>query len=227
LSVAKGESFADTLRTFDAYVDLIVLRHPTLGAAHIAAECARKPVINAGDGTGEHPTQALLDVFTMRSELGRLDGLTGTTLGDLKHGRTVHSLVRLLAHFGATLHYVSLDQLRMPPEIVAELEGHSIQQTAHTSLDYLLETTDVLYVTRVQKERFKDMALYETLKHSFVITPELLKRAKRSMVLMHPLPRSGEIAVEVDTDSRAAYFRQVENGLFVRMALLAMVLGEA
>jgi aspartate carbamoyltransferase len=226
-SVAKGESLPDTVRTLEAYSDVIVLRHPETGAAALAARYARKPIINAGDGTGEHPTQALLDLFTIREELGRLEGLTVTMLGDLKYGRTVHSLARLLALYGARINYVSPEILRMPREIVEELERQGISQHEYTELDDVLAETDVLYVTRVQKERFDDLNAYEQVKDAYVITTETMKRAKPSMILMHPLPRVSEIALDVDLDPRAAYFRQVEYGLYVRMALLAMVLGKA
>jgi aspartate carbamoyltransferase len=226
-SVAKGESLPDTVRTLESYADVIVIRHPDVGSAAIAALYARKPVINAGDGVGEHPTQALLDLFTIREELGRTENLTVTMLGDLKYGRTVHSLSRLLAQFQTKLHCVSPDILRMPPELVSELkiQGMSIQE--HTTLDEVLPDTDVLYVTRVQKERFEDQAVYESVKGAFVVTPDTLKLAKDQMIVMHPLPRVGEIAMDVDTDPRAAYFRQMEYGLYIRMALLAMVLGKA
>ncbi|MBE2248567.1 MAG: aspartate carbamoyltransferase [Myxococcus sp.] len=226
-SVSKGESLPDTVRTLECYADVIVLRHHEVGAAAQAAEAARKPIINAGDGPGEHPTQALLDLFTIREELGQLDGLTVTMLGDLKFGRTVHSLSRLLSLFGARLHFVSPEQLRMPPKVTDELTARRIEYHEHTSLDAVLPETDVLYVTRVQKERFDDLALYESLKHAFVVTPETMTRAKPKMALMHPLPRVGEISPDVDADPRAAYFRQMEYGLYVRMALLAMVLGKA
>ncbi len=226
-SVAKGESLPDTVRSLECYADVIVLRHHEMGAAAIAAQAAKKPIINAGDGVGEHPTQALLDLFTINEELGRLDGLTVTMLGDLKFGRTVHSLSRLLAHFDVTLNFVSPDSLRMPAEVVKELQAHKVRFSEHSSLEGVLEKTDVLYVTRVQKERFEDLAVYEKLKHAFVITPEVMKRAKPKMALMHPLPRVGEISTDVDADPRAAYFRQMEFGLYVRMALLAMVLGKA
>lgn len=226
-SVSKGESLPDTVRTLECYADVIVLRHHEQGAAAVAAQAARKPIINAGDGVGEHPTQALLDLFTIREELGRLDGLTVTMLGDLKYGRTVHSLSRLLSLFGAKLHLVSPDILKLPRELVTELHERKLSLTEHSSLEGVLEQSDVLYVTRVQKERFEDLAVYESLKHAFVITPETMKRAKPKMALMHPLPRVGEIHPDVDSDPRAAYFRQMEYGLFVRMALLAMVLGKA
>lgn len=226
-SVTKGESLPDTVRTLEAYADVIVLRHPETGAAATAAKYCRKPIINAGDGTGEHPTQALLDLFTIREELGRIDGLTVTMLGDLRYGRTVHSLARLLALYNTKLNYVAPASLRMPPALIEELKQRGLSQTEHSSLDGVLGVTDVLYVTRVQKERFEDMDEYEAVKDAYVITPETMARAKKQMVLMHPLPRVTEIAIEVDKDPRAAYFRQVEYGLYVRMALLAMVLGKA
>lgn len=226
-SVSKGESLPDTVRTLECYADVIVLRHNEIGAAAIAAKYAKKPIINAGDGAGEHPTQALLDAFTILEELGTLEGLTITMLGDLKYGRTVHSLSRLLAMFNTKLNYVSPDILRMPSEIVAELNEKGISQTEYTSLEKALPETDVLYVTRVQKERFTDEAVYESVKGAFVIDPEVMKPAKQHMIVMHPLPRVGEISVDFDDDPRAAYFRQMEYGLYVRMALLAMVLGKA
>ncbi len=226
-SVSKGESLPDTVRTLEAYSDAIVLRHPQTGAAAIAAEAARKPIINAGDGIGEHPTQSLLDLFTILEELGQLEGLTVTLLGDLKYGRTVHSLARLLSLFRAKIHYISPEILQMPREIIDEINAKGISQTEHHELDGVLSETDVLYVTRVQKERFEDLNEYESVKGAYVITSETMSRAKDHMILMHPLPRVGEIADEVDTDPRAAYFRQMEYGMYIRMALLAMVLGKA
>jgi aspartate carbamoyltransferase len=226
-SVAKGESLPDTVRTLECYADVIVLRHPEVGASALAAKYARKPIINAGDGVGEHPTQALLDLFTILAELGQIDGLTVTMLGDLKYGRTVHSLARLLSLFRVQVNYVSPDILRMPAEIVHELQENGLPQQEYASLDEVLPKTDVLYVTRVQKERFEDPAAYESVKEAFVINTETMQRARERMIVMHPLPRVGEIAMEVDEDPRAAYFRQMEYGLYVRMALLAMVLGKA
>jgi aspartate carbamoyltransferase len=227
-SVSKGESLPDTVRTLECYADVIVLRHPETGSAALAAKYARKPVINAGDGVGEHPTQALLDAFTIVEELGRLDNLTVTMLGDLKYGRTVHSLARLLSNFsGIKLNYVSPEILRMPREVIDEVGAKGIPQTEFSSLDQVLPETDVLYVTRVQKERFEDQAVYESVKGAFVIDPEIMKAARQEMIVMHPLPRVGEISVDFDDDPRAAYFRQMEYGLYVRMALLAMVLGKA
>jgi aspartate carbamoyltransferase len=228
-SVSKGESLPDTVRTLECYADVIVLRHPETGSAAIAAKAARKPVINAGDGIGEHPTQALLDTFTIFEELrgGSVDGMTVTMLGDLKYGRTVHSLARLLSLFKVKINYVSPDILRMPKEVMDEVGQKGIPQAEFNSLEKVLPETDVLYVTRVQKERFEDPAEYEKVKGAYVIDPETMKAAKQEMIVMHPLPRVGEISVDFDDDPRAAYFRQMEYGLYVRMALLAMVLGKA
>jgi aspartate carbamoyltransferase len=228
-SVTKGESLPDTIRTLECYADVIVLRHPETGSAAIAAKAAHKPVINAGDGIGEHPTQALLDTFTIFEELGasQIDGMTVTMLGDLKYGRTVHSLARLLSLFKVSINYVSPEILRMPKEVMDEVAGKDIPQTEFSSLEKVLPETDVLYVTRVQKERFEDPADYEKVKGAYVIDPAIMKAAKQDMIVMHPLPRVGEISVDFDDDPRAAYFRQMEYGLYVRMALLAMVLGKA
>ena len=228
-SVSKGESLPDTIRTLECYADVIVLRHPETGSAAIAAKAARKPVINAGDGVGEHPTQALLDTFTIFEELGvgRIDGLTITMLGDLKYGRTVHSLARLLSLYDVKINYVSPEILRMPREVMDEVTAKGVPQAEYSTLAEVLPQTDVLYVTRVQKERFEDPADYEKVKGAYVIDPDVMKAAKQDMIVMHPLPRVGEISPDFDDDPRAAYFRQMEYGLYVRMALLAMVLGKA
>lgn len=226
-SVTKGESLPDTIRTLECYSDVIVLRHPETGSAKIAADFARIPVINAGDGIGEHPTQALLDLFTIQEELGHIDGLSVVMVGDLKYGRTVHSLARLLSLYNVKILCVSPDVLRMPDRIVAQLHERGIPTGETADLNVVLADADVLYVTRVQKERFEDQALYERVKDSYVLTPQTLRRAKEKMVVMHPLPRVGEISYEVDSDPRAAYFRQMENGMYIRMALLAAVLGKA
>jgi aspartate carbamoyltransferase len=227
-SVTKGETLSDTVRTLECYADVIVLRHPETGSAAIAAKAARKPVINAGDGIGEHPTQALLDTFTIIEELGRLDNLNVTLLGDLKYGRTVHSLARLLSSFnGIRLNYVSPEILRMPKQVMDEVAERNMPQAEYSSLEEALPETDVLYVTRVQKERFEDPAEYEKVKGAYVIDPEVMKPAKKDMIVMHPLPRVTEISMDFDDDPRAAYFRQMEYGLYVRMSLLAMVLGKA
>ena len=227
-SVAKGESLPDTVRTLGCYADVIVIRHPEVGSAALAAKHAKKPVINAGDGVGEHPTQALLDTFTIREELGSLDNLTVTMLGDLKYGRTVHSLARILTRFdGTRLNYVSPDILRMPKDVMDEVAAKDVPQAEFSRLEDALPQTDVLYVTRVQKERFEDQSVYEKVKGAFIVNPEVMKPAKQRMIVMHPLPRVTEISQDFDDDPRAAYFRQMEYGLYVRMALLAMVLGKA
>lgn len=226
-SVAKGESLPDTVRTLECYTDVIVIRHPEVGSAAIAAEASKKPVINAGDGVGEHPTQALLDAFTIHEDLGQMENLTVTMLGDLKYGRTVHSLSRLLSLYNAKLNYVSPEILRMPSEIIGELDAKGVKQAEHQTLDSVLPETDVLYVTRVQRERFESEDVYNSVKGAYVISRDVMKKAKPQMIVMHPLPRVNEISVDFDDDPRAAYFRQMEYGLYVRMALLAMVLGKA
>jgi carbamoyl-phosphate synthase/aspartate carbamoyltransferase/dihydroorotase/carbamoyl-phosphate synthase/aspartate carbamoyltransferase len=226
-SVSKGETLADTVRTLEQYSDVIVLRHPEIGSAKLAAEYARVPLINAGDGAGEHPTQALLDLFTIREELGTLDGLKVAMIGDLRYGRTVHSLTKLLLHYNVSLRYVSPEILRLPLKLMNQVidAGIDVRET-HDVAD-VIENADVLYVTRIQKERFGDLAQYEHVKDAHEITVEIMEKAKDKMVVMHPLPRVGEIHYAVDKDPRAAYFRQVRNGLYIRMALLAAVLGQA
>ena len=226
-SVSKGEVLEDTIRTMESYSDAIVLRHPEEGSAAIAASIANKPIINAGDGPGEHPTQALLDMFTILEELGQINGLTITMLGDLKYGRTVHSLARLLALFDVKLHFVAPDILRMPATLVEKLKAQGMLPCEHVNFAEVLPETDVLYVTRVQRERFEDPSMYERVKGSYVVTPETMKSAKDRMIVVHPLPRVDEISMQFDSDPRAAYFRQMEYGLYVRMALLALVLGKA
>ncbi|MEM7029078.1 MAG: aspartate carbamoyltransferase [Chloroflexota bacterium] len=226
-SVSKGETLADTIRTLEQYSDVIVLRHPEQGSAQTAADYASVPVINAGDGTGEHPTQALLDLFTIREELGRVDGLKVAMVGDLRYGRTVHSLTKLLMQYDVSLRFVSPEILRLPLTIMNDVIDAKIDVRETHNVAEVIENADVLYVTRVQKERFTDLAQYEEVKDQYEITPDLMKRAKEKMIVMHPLPRVGEIHYGVDDDPRAAYFRQMKNGMYIRMALLAGVLGRA
>lgn len=227
-SVSKGESLPDTIRTLEQYSDVIVLRHPEIGSAKLAADYASVPVINAGDGAGEHPTQALLDLFTIRQELGRIDGLKVAMVGDLRYGRTVHSLTRLLMQYDdISLRFVSPDILRLPMALMNELIDRGVKVRETHDVADVIENADVLYVTRIQKERFSDPKQYEEVKDCYEITTELMTRAKKDMIVMHPLPRVGEIHYRVDDDPRAAYFRQVRNGMYVRMALLAAVLGKA
>jgi carbamoyl-phosphate synthase/aspartate carbamoyltransferase/dihydroorotase len=225
-SVSKGESLGDFIRTMECYTDVIVLRHPEKGSVEKAAGVSSVAVINAGDGTGEHPTQALLDVFTIREELGTVNGLNITLLGDLKHGRTVHSLARLLALYNVSISYVAPKGLEMPQAIIDDLTALGVKQTFHTNVDDVIATTDVLYVTRLQKERLPE-GLDATTIGEYVVDAHLLSQAKEKMIVMHPLPRVDEIHTEVDTDPRAAYFRQMEYGMYVRMALLALVMGKS
>lgn len=226
-SVTKGESLPDTVRTLESYSDIIVIRHPEVGAAATAAHYASKPVINAGDGVGEHPTQALLDLFTILEELGSVDKLRVAMVGDLKYGRTVHSLTKLLVNYDVAFDFVSPDILAMPEDVVDAVRrgGHTYRVT--DSVHEVIGEADVLYVTRVQKERFTDLAQYDRLRDQYVVDEDLMTKAKKSMIVMHPLPRVNEISYAVDDDPRAAYFRQMRNGMYIRMALLAAVLGKA
>ena len=225
-SVSKGEELRDTIRSMGSYSDAIVLRHPDEGSADIAAEVSEKPIINAGDGIGEHPTQALLDIFTIVEELGTIDGLTVTMLGDLKYGRTVHSLAKLLALYDVKLNFVAPDLLKAPTALVDSLIESGVGPCKHVDLDSIISETDVLYVTRVQQERFVDQSVYEKVNRSYVVNVDTMDIAKERMIVMHPLPRVDEISRAVDKDPRAAYFRQMEYGMYVRMALLALVFGK-
>jgi carbamoyl-phosphate synthase/aspartate carbamoyltransferase/dihydroorotase len=223
-SVKKGETLDDSVRMMSSYSDCIVIRHPEPGAAALATRYANVPVLNAGDGTGEHPTQALLDVFTIREEIGTVNGITITMVGDLKHGRTVHSLAKLLRLYRVKIQYVSPDALRMPTEIIDYLNKYNIVQQEYSTLEEALPSTDVLYMTRIQKERFETAQDYDRLAGLYVVTPQIMRKAKKKMIVMHPLPRVDEISVKFDTDPRAAYFRQAEYGMYVRMGLLLMIL---
>ncbi|KAG6906784.1 hypothetical protein DXG01_012117 [Tephrocybe rancida] len=224
-SVLKGETIPDTIRTLACYTDAIVMRHPDVGSSQLAAKFSPIPIINAGDGVGEHPTQALLDIYTIRSELGTVNGRTITLLGDLKNGRTVHSLVTLLCLYSVRLNFVSPAALAMPSSVVTAARKAGIPVTICESLDEVLVDTDVLYVTRVQKERFTSEAEWIQVKDAYRVDHAVLSRAKEDMIVMHPLPRVNEIDPEVDFDSRrAVYFRQMRYGLFIRMALLASVM---
>ncbi len=215
-SVTKGESLEDTIRTLECYCDLIVLRHFENDATERAMAVSSIPIINAGNGTGEHPTQALLDLYTIKKERGGLDGLTVSMMGDLKFGRTVHSLTKLLRMYDSRMRFVAPAALAMPSEYVWPADAQ------FTDLDDVIADSDVLYVTRVQTERIPGA---EDFDFSYAVTPEHMARARDDMVLMHPLPRVGEIPPELDADPRAAYFRQMKYGLHVRMALLYAMIG--
>jgi len=224
-SVKKGENLTDTIRVVENYVDAIVLRHPLEGSARLAAEVAIVPVINAGSGTEEHPTQALLDLYTIKRELGKIDGLTIAFLGDLRHGRTVHSLAYGLAQYDDVKLYLSSPSLlKMRREIVDDV-SKNIDVIETDQLEPLIPKVDVLYVTRIQKERFPDIEEFEKVARSYEITLDTLRTAKRKMILMHPLPRITEIAHEVDFSPHAKYFKEVWYGMVVRMGLLALILG--
>lgn len=224
-SISKGETLADTIKMVDAYCDLIVLRHPYEGAARLAAKFSINPVINAGDGAGSHPTQTLLDLFTMREAKGTLEGLNVVLVGDLKYGRTVHSLADALTMFGAKLTLVAPDSLQMPEDTVSHLREKGCNPVKTDSLDDAISEADVLYVTRIQRERFPDPAEYSKVAGTYRIDNAVLREARSDMIVMHPLPRVGEIAPEVDDTAHARYFRQAFNGVPVRMALLCAILG--
>ncbi len=225
-SVAKGETLEDTIRILNGYADVIVIRHKEVGSAKRAAAVSRVPVINAGDGAGQHPTQALLDLYTIRKEIGSIDGLRIAMVGDLAQGRTVRSLAYLLSKFqNVTIHFVAPPLLEMKEDILEHLREKNVNFVEETELDKVLPEVDVVYQTRIQKERFGDrIADYEKCRGVYILDRESLKAMKPKSIIMHPLPRLEEIAMEVDSDPRAAYFRQAQNGLYVRMALLSMVL---
>ena len=227
-SVTKGETIADTLKTVSNYVDVVAIRHPKEGAALVASRAASVPVINAGDGGHNHPTQTLADLMTIYREKGRLDDLTIGLCGDLKFGRTVHSLAQALAKFnGNRFYFIAPDALAMPQYILDMLDEKGIAWSVHSAIDEVMGELDILYMTRVQKERFFNEEDYIRLKNSYVLTREKMAQAKPTMAVLHPLPRVNEIALDVDDDPRAAYFEQVQNGVYVRMALIMTLLGLA
>ncbi len=223
-SIKKGENLADTVRVVQNYADVLVLRHPLEGSARLAAEFADVPIINAGSGAEEHPTQALLDLYTILKEKGQIDGLNIALMGDLRYGRTIHSLAYALSLYDVRLHLVSPELLRMRREVLETVRG-KMEVMEKTGIEEALPKIDVLYVTRIQKERFPDLAEYAKVKDSYRIDLKVLKNAKEDLIILHPLPRVGEIAAEVDATSHARYFQQVWNGVVLRMALLALILG--
>jgi len=225
-SVAKGETLTDTVRTVSQYADVIVIRHPRTGSAREAADAVIIPIINAGDGTGQHPTQALLDIYTIKKELGSLKNLTITMVGDLKYGRTAHALVELLSLYQTRLYFVSPGTLRMPEEITFSLRGKGMEVIETEDMFKAASESSLIYMTRIQKERFENLSEYERVKGYYIIDEKFLKGLKKKITILHPLPRVNEINPEVDTYPGAAYFRQVRNGVFVRMALLAMIFGK-
>ncbi|MGH7203774.1 MAG: aspartate carbamoyltransferase [Candidatus Levyibacteriota bacterium] len=228
-SVSKGETFEDTIRTFEAYTDAIILRHPHVGATKVAADAAEIPLLSAGDGIGEHPTQALLDLYTIYETHGSLDGLTGVLAGDLLNGRTVHSLIRGLSLYKKnTLYLLSPKELSLSRPDYKAFSDKGIKLIEIFSEKDMPEKADFWYWTRVQKERFKDQSSYEKIKNKFIVTEKLVKeKAGKKTIIMHPLPRVGEIETAVDADPRAVYLRsEIRNGMYIRMALLVLVLGK-
>jgi aspartate carbamoyltransferase catalytic subunit len=223
-SVRKGENLADTIRVVENYADVIALRHPREGAARLAAEFAKVPIINGGSGGEEHPTQALLDLYTIKKEKGLIDSLNIAMVGDLRFGRTVHSLAYALSLYKVKLYFVSPPLLKMRREVLEAIKG-KVDVLETSNLDEVIPEIDVLYVTRIQKERFPDPAEYMKVKGSYRINMETLGKAKPDLIILHPLPRVGEISPEIDRTSHAKYFQQVWNGIIIRMALLALILG--
>ncbi len=225
MSIAKGETLADTIRMVESYSDAIVLRHPHEGAARLAAKFSRSPVINAGDGAGQHPTQTLLDLFTIRRDKQHIEGIKVALVGDLKYGRTAHSLAEALTMFGAEVTFVAPASLQMPRETVKQVEKLGGKPKLTSKLEEVIKDIDVLYVTRIQRERFPDPSEYLKVAGSYRIDNTLLREAKQNLTVMHPLPRVDEIAPEVDYTQHAKYFEQAFNGVPVRMAILSLVLG--
>jgi aspartate carbamoyltransferase catalytic subunit len=225
-SVSKGESLTDTIKIIGGYADVIIMRHSIVGSALTASKVSQVPLINAGDGIGEHPTQALLDLYTIHKEFGRISDVSVAMVGDLLYGRTVHSLITLLSKQpGITVYLVSPPQLRLPEKYKEILQEHNIEFEETYDLNKVLDKVDIFYMTRIQKERFDDKEAYDKLKGCFVVNKETMKQMSEGAIVMHPLPRVDEISPEIDSDPRAAYFRQAKNGLYLRMALLKLVLG--
>lgn len=224
-SIKKGESFADTIRIMDSYADVLIIRHPDAFSAKMAAEVAQIPVINAGDGPNQHPTQTILDLYTILKEARALDGITVAFMGDLKYGRTVHALSIALSHFKVKQIFISHPAIAMPDEYLKILKSRAVQFEIWEKLQDSLDGIDFLYQTRVQKERFSDLKLYNKIKDQFILDVSFTKYLDRGVKLMHPLPRVNEIAPELDAHPNAIYFTQARNGLYVREALLTLVLG--
>ena len=224
-SAKKGESLSDTVKTVENYSDVIVMRHPLEGTARLASEVVSIPVLNGGDGANQHPTQTLLDLYTMLKTQKKLEGLEVAMVGDLKYGRTVHSLAIALAQFKCRMYFVSPDSLKMPDYIIEELKGKDIEYSEHKEIKEIMDKVDILYMTRIQRERFSDPSEYEKVKNVYVLTKDMLADVRPNLKIMHPLPRVNEIAAEIDATPYAVYFQQAANGIFVRQALIALVLG--
>ncbi|MCK5775818.1 MAG: aspartate carbamoyltransferase [Bacteroidales bacterium] len=224
-SVSKGETLMDTIKTVANYADLIVMRHPLDGSARWASEVSDVPIINAGDGANQHPTQCLLDMYSIRKTQGTLDNIHIAFVGDLKYGRTVHSLVIAMAQFNTTFHLVSPEELKLPSAVKKYIKDAGLDYHQYTDLDDVMDKVDILYMTRIQKERFADPMEYEKVKNSYILKNDMLENSKENMRVLHPLPRVNEIEEAVDKNPKAYYFQQALNGVYVREALLARTLG--
>lgn len=224
-SATKGETLKDTIKMVSNYADLIVMRHPLEGAARYAAEQSRVPVINAGDGANQHPSQTLLDLYSIQKTQGRLTDLSIAMVGDLKYGRTVHSLLMAMSHFHPMFYFVAPDELRLPEEYKRFMKKQFIAFHEYRDLSEVINYTDILYMTRVQKERFADPMEYEKVKNAYVLRNHMLNDSKPNLRILHPLPRVNEIHTDVDTNEKAYYFQQAENGVYARMAIIASILG--
>jgi aspartate carbamoyltransferase catalytic subunit len=224
-SVKKGESLKDTIIMVAGYADIIVMRHPREGAARWASEVSTVPVINAGDGANQHPTQCLLDMYSIMQTQGKLNDLHIAFVGDLKYGRTVHSLVQAMCNFNATFHLVSPEELKLPSSVKMHIKNAKLEYHQYTELQDIMHIADIIYMTRIQKERFSDPMEYEKVKNSYVLSKSMLETSKQNMKILHPLPRVNEISEDVDNMPQAFYFKQAENGVYVRQALLAAIAG--
>lgn len=223
-SVSKGESLKDTILTVSNYSDLIIMRHPLEGSAKYASEVAPIPVINAGDGAHQHPTQTLLDLFSIKKTQGKLEDLTITLIGDLKYGRTVHSLLMAMSHFNPVFNFIAPEELQVPEEYKLFLDNKGIKYYEHSNMEESLQYADIIYMTRVQRERFADPVEYEKVKNVYILKNHMLEDTKENMRILHPLPRVNEINVDVDANPKAYYFTQALNGVYTRMAILAKIL---
>ncbi|MBP1667900.1 MAG: pyrB [Bacteroidetes bacterium] len=224
-SVTKGETLYDTINVVSNYCDLIVMRHPLEGSARFASEIATVPVINAGDGANQHPTQTLLDLYSIKKTQGKLDDLTLFMVGDLKYGRTVHSLLMAMSQFNTTFHFISPEELKMPEEYKILLRTLGLKYHEHKDYTDIITEADIIYMTRVQKERFSDPIEYERTKNAYVLKNKMLTHTKENLKILHPLPRVNEIDQDVDVNPKAYYFTQVLNGVYIRQAIISSILG--
>ena len=225
-SVKKGETLKDTILTVSNYSDIIVMRHPKEGSARYASEVSPVPVINAGDGANQHPTQCLLDLYSIRKTQKKLDGINIAFVGDLKYGRTVHSLVQALTNYKTTFHLISPEELKLPSSVKQYIKDANLEYHQYTEMDEVIPKVDILYMTRIQQERFADPLEYERVKGAYILRDSMLAEAKKNLRVLHPLPRVNEITEDVDDNPKAYYFQQAQNGVYVRQALLTLILGE-